>query len=368
MASEEKIPEKNDDKTKLGSPKVKGILRSPSTMSAKAVVNMKSNVTGSTGRRSLFATTYEKKPHEKKHARFSPMARVVTVKSCNDMSYVEKSSIWWQKADYDSFKKAGKLIAKAMMEGGSRIWLENSSKSAHIQPSQSDVAKRSYHLSDRSELRQETGDESSSNEFGSKWWCKFGHSRRGLEHIASVDEGRQRQLNVRLAVRAVLDEQRRQKMYGKNDPERLRSVGLKHTSWARDLSLASGAADAESVRSNFSDGAKPRSFYLQKQASASSGLARQVPAFMNPSVPIVQNSLDANTTSQIRLRRIQVTVSPRTEEKKSDDVGDLEAIHDTPHSSISRKAAGFGTECQDMAAVLSGMGALSAERETVASR
>jgi hypothetical protein len=157
-------------------------------------------------------------------------------------------------------------------------------------------------------------------------------------------------------------------MYGKNDPERLRSVGLKHTSWARDLSLASGAADAESVRSNFSDGAKPRSFYLQKQASASSGSARQVPAFMNPSVPIVQNSLDANTTSQIRLRRIQVTVSPRTEEKKSDDVGDLEAIHDTPHSSISRKAAGFGTECQDMAAVLSGMGALSAERETVASR
>jgi hypothetical protein len=36
-----------------------------------------------------------------------------------------------------------------------------------------------------------------------KWWHKFGHSRRGLEHVASIDEDRQRQANVRAAVKAV---------------------------------------------------------------------------------------------------------------------------------------------------------------------
>ena len=362
--SEDLTPEKQDGTTKPGTPKFKGILKTSSTVAAPAVVSARSSVTGATGRRSLFVTTYEKKLHPEKHACFSPMARVVTVKSCNDMSVMEKSSIWWQKSDYDSFKKAGRLIAKAMIEGGSEIWLTNMSrspatKSRQIQRSMTDGVQKM-----RSELRQEPGDETSSNDFGNKWWCKFGHSRRGLEHIASVEEGRQRQNNVRLAVRAVLDEQRRQKMYGRNDPERLRSVNLKHTSWARDLALASGAADAESVRSNFSESAKSRAFYLQKQASASGGTARYVPAFMDPSISKLQTSLDAHTVSQIRFRNISVTVSPSAEEKKSEE-GELEAIHDTPHSAISKKAAGFGTECHDMAAVLSGMGVVSAELESL---
>jgi hypothetical protein len=96
-------------------------------------------------------------------------------------------------------------------------------------------------------------------------------------------------------------------MYGKNDPERIRSVELKHASWARDLALASGAADAESVRSSFSDSAKPRSFYLQKQALTSAGSARQVPAFMDPSISKIQNSLDANTGE---IQNFRMTISP----------------------------------------------------------
>jgi hypothetical protein len=317
-------------------------------------------------RRSLFATTYEKKPSPKKqNARFAPMARVVTIKSCNEMTFLEKSSIWWQKSDYNSFKKAGRLIAKAMMEGGSEIWLTNPTTSKLQRTHNNDGnTPRSYHLSDRSELRQEPGDESSQESFGYKWWCRFGHSRRGLEHIASMDEGRQRQAKVKEAVRAVLDEQRRQRLYDREDPEKLRKVTLQHTLWARDLALAAGAADAESVRSNFSEGAKSREFYLQKQASVSPGKSRVVPAFMDPASP--SPKLDANTSSQIRFRTVSMTLSTTSAqegEEKKEDFGKLEAIHDTSatHSCISHKAAAFGTEAKDMAAVLSGMGAESVE-------
>lgn len=365
-STEEKTPVKKDEPPK----KLRPILKHGSTgASSKSLATTPRSKDKDSGqRRSLFATTYEKKsPPRKQHARFAPMARVISIKSCNEMSFMEKSSIWWQKSDYNSFKKAGRLIAKAMMEGGSEIWLANppSKGPSQIHRSKTDsAALRSYHLSDRSELRQDPGDENSPESFGSKWWCKFGHSRRGLEHIASMDEGRQRQANVKQAVRAVLEEQRRQRLYDHEDEEKLRKVGLQHTLWARDLALAAGAADAESVRSNFSEASKSREFYLLKQVNSSPGKSRQVPAFMDPTSSYPK--LDANTSSQIRFRRVSLTVSSaQGGEEKKEDVGKMEAIHDTSshHSCISRKAAAFGTETKDMAAVLSGMGAVSSERE-----
>jgi len=360
---EEKTLEKADKAPMKPKPILKHGISSKSFQSA---TSPRSKDKDSGQRRTLFGASYEKKaPQKKQHARFAPMARVITIKSCTEMSFMEKSSVWWQKSDYNSFKKSGRLIAKAMMEGGSEIWLANPpSRTPQMQRHKTDGAStRSYHLSDRTELRQDPGDQTSSENFGNKWWCKFGHSRRGLEHIASMDEGRQRQDKVKQAVRAVLDEQRRQKLYDSEDAEKLRKVELQHTLWARDLALAAGAADAESVRSNFSEGAKSREFYLQKQASAS-GKSRKVPAFMDPTSTYPK--LDANTSSQIRFRRVSVTVSAAQDgEEKKEDVGKMEAIHDTSasHSCISRKAAAFGTETKDMAAVLSGMGAVSSERE-----
>ena len=50
------------------------------------------------------------------------------------------------------------------------------------------------------------------DDMGSKRWCKFGHSRRGLERIVSANEGRQRQKIVKASVSAVLEEQRRQRI------------------------------------------------------------------------------------------------------------------------------------------------------------
>lgn len=44
-----------------------------------------------------------------------------------------------------------------------------------------------------------------------KWWCEYGHSRRGLEHISDGPEkgkgGQRRQNEVNRSIKAVLDEQ-----------------------------------------------------------------------------------------------------------------------------------------------------------------
>ena len=272
-------------------------------------------------RRSLFPT-YERKEREKKnlHTTFSPMARVVTIKSLKDMTEEEKADIWWQKSNYEEFRKTGRMIAKAMLEGGSEIWLAtnqswqtpNQGKAATLQ-SASTLAER--HAAFRK------GDRNAKIEYEDtrdKWWHKFGHSRRGLEHIASIDEGRQRQANVKASIKAVLDEQRRQKVFHREDSDKLRMVSVNNTSWARDLALASGASDADAVSKNFDDESRrSREFYLlkfsranmlnQKSSAPKPASEKVIPAFMQPmmAMQIPANRLDAHTTSQIRFRQKQ---------------------------------------------------------------
>lgn len=132
-----------------------------------------------------------------------------------------------------------------MLTGGSEIWL---SESKEKQISRS-----------RTNEGAENDDGSS---FGSKWWCKFGHSRRGLEHICKISEGRGRQRNVILATKSVVDEYRRQKVIGHFDDKRLASVSRQYTSWATDLAHAAALADQEGVRKNFSVSAKSRNDYV----------------------------------------------------------------------------------------------------------
>lgn len=296
---------------------------------------------------------------------FAPMARVVTVKSRNDMSPEEKADIWWQKVDYDDFRKTGRIITRAMLEGGSEIWLSHqSSRPKTVEEEANDPA----------DTISATGD---------KWWHKFGHSRRGLEHVVSIDEGRSRQLNVRRAIQSILEDQERQRLVRKQDPERLRHVSMQYTSWARDLALASGASDADAVQTKFSDGRKSREFYLLKIARNSplQGADRHVPDFMQPAIQAVTSPrltkksvpsphvLDANTAAQIRYRRqsLQKDNSKKEESQKDESPTEEtnEPVHDAENEesreSISRRAAGFSADGGgkvDMAAVLSGMGAV----------
>mmetsp|Transcript_17604 Transcript_17604/g.29173 ORF Transcript_17604/g.29173 Transcript_17604/m.29173 type:complete len:574 (+) Transcript_17604:65-1786(+) len=314
-------------------------------------------------RRSLFPQQYEKKPKTDKHVGFAPMARVVTVKSKNEMSGLDKSMVWWQKPDYDDFKKTGRIIARAMCEGGSEIWLTSTNALARGRSKGVTQSDRAIHSHDRSDIdRSRKGNHSPTN--GDKWWHTFGHSRRGLEHIASVDEGRQRQANVRIAIRIVIDEQRRQKIYRKEDPEKLRMLSLQYSTWARDLALAAAASDAEAVQLNFDEKRKSREYYILKNAKNHVGVSKQLPSFMQP-VGRSPQVLDQHTSSQVRYRRKQTRVAPQPQ--KSDETTAVEPIHDARgQANLSKKAAGFGTMDADVSAILSGMGVQAAAASKMA--
>ena len=311
---------------------------------------------GTQRRRSLFPHYDDSKsiPMEQRirlHVSFSPMARVVTVKSRADMTFMEKSAVWWQKQDYEDFKKTGRIIAKAMLEGGFEVWLATNKswqlkQLAKTATGTSSQLPRAYHLTERTHIDRSQNPGQVSSE-GNKWWNQFGHSRRGLEHIASVDEGRQRQGNVRTAIRMVIDEQRRQKIYRKEDPEKLRTVSLQHTAWARDLSLAAAESDTEAVRSNFSEQARTREYYMLRfsLANTNATYARQIPAFMTH---IGVSPLDAHTSSQIRFRR-KMTESPLVQTRHVEH----STVDDT---TMAKQAAGYGVAETDMSKVLSGMG------------
>lgn len=360
---------------------LKGILRRPSSMSNPLLNKMNKQTTPNSGgdknqRRSLFPS-YDAptKPKKNLHVEFADMARVMTVKSHKDMDESEKGDVWWQRSDYEEFRKTGRMIVRAMLEGGSEIWLASSQ--SWQQPNQGRTAtlKSALSLSEQKKAF-EKGDMNAKKQYEAardKWWHRFGHSRRGLEHIASIDEGRQRQANVRIAIKAVVDEQRRQKTFKRSDAEKLRMVSIQHTSWARDLAMASGASDADVLRQNFDDDSrKSREFYLLKlsrsnQQGGSSNSAKVMPAFMRPAMTFrgpTNSRLDANTVSQIRYRQTQIkkkaaassssTTSPWTVTPASHTVTSGEAGRE----SMAKQAAGYasGNESLNMSAVLTGMG------------
>ena len=213
-----------------------------------------------------------------------------------------------------------------MVCGGSEIWLQTSNAWGKQQG-------KGRHLNDEGNGTKKDGEEKG-EDVGSKWWCKFGHSRRGLEHIVSIEEGKQRQRFVNLSVKAVLEEQRRQRLSSK-DPKKLAGVSLQYTSWARDLALAAGAADAEAVESNFNSGAKCRIHHLKRSLS---GIGqKKFDRIQNQNAPsatfvVLANSaltarvLDAN----IHIHRRKLLSQKREEEKGT-----------SPVNQIAKKAAGF---------------------------
>ena len=304
---------------------IKSILKKQS-----ALPSFVSDEEDAASRRSLFKgvayeTKFTKEKTEKNNSRnlrFSPMAKVVVVPGRQHFSQLVKADIWWSRNDYDEFKKTGRIISRAMLEGGSEIWL--SSKSGL---KMSDMTNES-----------KTADE--------KWWCKFGHSRRGLEHIVSLDEGRHRQENVSLSIKTIINEQRRQRLYNCKDEIKLSTCASKYTSFARDLALAAGKADAEAVRSNFRGKQRPHYTALPR-----------LKAFNEENL----KSLDAytNTTSyenRLERRKLEFENESKT---PSSEISSSNSMVSTPpsntnvyvhvhkathnHSNITKKAAGFGT-------------------------
>mmetsp|Transcript_7063 Transcript_7063/g.8947 ORF Transcript_7063/g.8947 Transcript_7063/m.8947 type:complete len:281 (-) Transcript_7063:165-1007(-) len=279
------------------------------------------------------------------------MAKVTPVMPRSEMSFYVKSLIWWQRNDYDDFKKTGRMIAKAMLCGGSEIWLQtsnawgkkqgnNKNKNSNNNNGSFNNNNNNGNNSEHFKALQKYGvtPENSSNSSDdddeakdddidrSKWWCKFGHSRRGLEHIVSIEEGRMRQKFVNTAVKAVLEEQRRQRLT-RRDTKKIALVSMQYTSWARDLAIAAGAADAEAVTTNFCSQAKCRMHHLSTaligkgSVLENGGVSANFVMSANPT--LTAKILDANAHRKL---------PPSDDEEK----------RRTHINMMARKAAGFG--------------------------
>jgi len=263
--------------------------------------------------------------------------------------------VWWQKHDYDEFKKTGRIVSKAMECGGSEIWLASSNawgKSQSRQNANKEKASAGRDDSDEYSkalskyVGEEKKDDDSGDDFGNKWWCKFGHSRRGLEHIASASEGKARQQSVLLSIRMTLEEQRRQRATRTKDPNKLRNVSMQYTSWARDLALAAGTADAEVVSSNFNNAAKCRAHHFAKQVRVNTDLY-SADVGGGVAMAVTSQLLDANTHGG------KSSFGGRSLKKE------LSMNHESSEASLSKRAKGFIPGAHDeisAAAVLSGMG------------
>jgi len=270
------------------------------------------------GRRALFDTLYDGSQGNaataangdsscQKKVEFSPMARVVAIDSHKAMNPTEKNGTWWARRDYDDFKKSSRFVTQAIMQPGSEVWMMTNPSWGH---------------NDNYNSQEEKLDDGD----GQKWWRRWGHSRRGLEHLTSPKEGQERHDNVRQSIRAVLKEQKWQKGtlgHSTLDDERIRKTYIRYNSWARELCLAAGACDAEAVRANFHSTAPSRDYYIAERGQTIENTTTgTVPDFMKQ-----------------KQRQFQVSVT------LSNSIP--EAIHDEPilkstGEKLSKKAVGFG--------------------------
>ena len=94
---------------------------------------------------------------------------------------------------------------------------------------------------------------------GGKWWCSYGHSRRGLEHVADPSLGYARHIGVREHVQAVMEEQGRQRDRGVRDERMMGIVSRRKSKEARERGEREGRRDqeiAKIVRAEWATGRK----------------------------------------------------------------------------------------------------------------
>ena len=164
-----------------------------------------------------------------------------------------------------------------------------------------------------------------------------------------------------------MNEQQHQQMFQKQDPLKLRLVYIQASAWARELSLASGASDADAVKAKFDDNArKSREFFLKRlsradQTNDNTNAEQTVPVFMKPVLTVPANLLDANTSSQLWFRQLQMQKKRTADSPK--EMAPQQSIEKDPSGPEpeprAKKAAGFCAndgEIANMPAVLTGMG------------
>ncbi len=310
----------------------------------------------------------------KKKVEFSAMARVLPVLARGDMSFYTKSLIWWQRNDYDDFKKTGRIIAKAMLQGGSEIWLQTSNawgkqQSRHTATnnnnnttnqattttsSSSTTGSKKYNaeylsalkkygvkIDDDDDEEEKKNHDHDDDDLKEKWWCKFGHSRRGLEHIVSIQEGRQRQKLVNSSIQSVLEEQRRQRISSRKDPHKIASISMQYTSWAKDLALAAGEADEEAVRKNFHSKAKGRLAYLSSKLLNRGRTSNSTAVEGQPCASLILSANPALTAGLLDSHTHNAKLLLKQEKEKRKELEQRAAAVMKNDHSIAHQAAGF---------------------------
>jgi len=173
----------------------------------------------------------------KKNVRFSTEDHVHEVMSLEPYF----CDVWWDHDDYDDFRKTSTFLAHAIPNGDAIKWMNGSHVSEPPPEYAHDI-------------------NSDINTVCEKWWCKFGHSRRGLEHMCCEQEAMTRRKKVEGLMKALLNEQYKQELKrrrGKDfDHLAIARVSLLHTKWARDLAQAAGLADANAVATDFDEEVK----------------------------------------------------------------------------------------------------------------
>jgi len=278
-----------------------------------------------------------------RHVSFYPRARVVPVPNRHDLIRRACSSggtpratvtsgstttaatgveaLWWTRGDYDRFKHTARILARTLVPNV----YDDTAHGVLLGGTAGDESSEAARKALQAVWQDDHGD---------KWWCKFGHSRRGLEHITQIGVGKERQAALMECVASVIDEQRNlaEKMGGKVDPRRLAHVSMHYTRYARDAARHAGMED-------------------EKAAAAVSGIWK--PEHPPSPPPASCKSahdpvLDANTSASIRRRARALSFQeaapppsevPQPRKRRESDAGCPE--------SMTRRAAGFGQRMED---------------------
>jgi len=179
----------------------------------------------------------------RRRVHFHPRVRVVLGPSRREMASIACSghrpearsitartgagALWWHRSDYVRFRRAA--CALVLPSGPTR--------------EERAVLDVTYGCSAiaRDELR-----DAWEGEYGEEWWCRYGHSRRGLEHFFRIGE---QLANISLCVGAVLEEQARLRGEGSGavDEIELALVSVHHTKSTREGARRLGLEDADAA-------------------------------------------------------------------------------------------------------------------------
>ena len=335
----------------------------------------------SLSRRSIMPSIYSDKETKRKNMKdqspsFSPYARVLAIESQKDLSEEEKNDIWWQKSDYEEFRKATSKLVQTMTNENIHGWMgckkEDSSLSLvvpllpvasndqqsptkrQIPPKRTVDEQENHHHVSQKAKRETNGDEESP---AMRWWERFGD-------LACFHESRRRQTEVTNSIKAVLEEQRRQKMFQTSDPMKTRVTYIQATTWARDWALALATANAADVLQNSTNTPKDYETIASSLFEAKEALSA---ALSKPKTPVstAVNRLDANTSSQILFRQVRsreeviqrrlarrIAASQGSSTSTDSTSTDNESESSKPTElALAKKAAGFGADICPSAAM-----------------